>query len=133
MKQYALDTNTISYLLKNNQNVATRLQAASAAGHRLIIPLMVYYEIKRGLLAVNATRKLQDFEQFCEAIGVGELSFDVMDKASHIYAHLQNAGRLVDDGDIIIGAFCIAKNYVLVTNNTRHFQNMSGIQTENWL
>ena len=133
MKRYALDTNTISYLLKDDPAVSARLRAESDGGNDLIIPLMAFYEVKRGLLTAQASRKMRHFEQFCDDLGVGELSYEVLDKAAYIYADLQRIGRLVDDADIILGAFCVVNGYILVTNNTKHFENIDGLQLVDWV
>ena len=53
MKKYALDTNTLSYLLKKDPTVSVRLKDESDTGNRLTIPLMAFYEVKRGLLYSN--------------------------------------------------------------------------------
>jgi predicted nucleic acid-binding protein len=131
MKRYALDTNIVSYLLKENPTVSARLMAESANNH-LTIPLMVYYEVKRGLLAVNSSRKIQLFERFCELLGVEEMDFDVLDKAAYVYNNLRSIGRLVEDADIIIAAFCIVNDCILVTNNTKHFEHIDDLQLVNW-
>jgi len=133
MKNYALDTNTISYLLKENPSVSARMKEESDAGNRLVIPLMAYYEVKRGLLAVKASKKMRHFEQFCDILGVEDMSFDVLDKATYIYDDLRTKGRLVDDADIIIAAFCIVNNCILVTNNIKHFEYIADLQFENWI
>jgi len=109
------------------------MKEESDAGNRLVIPLMAYYEVKRGLLAVKASKKMKHFEQFCNIIGVDDMSFDVLDKAAYIYDDLRTKGRLVDDADIIIAAFCIVNNCVLVTNNIKHFEIIAGLQIENWI
>jgi len=132
MTKYALDTNTISYILKEDATVSVRLKAESDGGNRLMIPLMAYYEVKRGLLAVSSSRKTRYFERFCDALGVEDLTFDVLDKAAYIYDDLRRIGRLVDDADIIIAAFCIVNDCTLVTNNTKHFENVDGLQLVNW-
>ena len=38
----------------------------------------------------------------------------------------------VDDFDLLIGASAIAHDMVLVTNNSKHFERMTGIVIENW-
>jgi len=50
----------------------------------------------------------------------------------NVYAKLKKDGILIDDSDILIGAFCIAHGYILVTDNTRHFERIDGLQIENW-
>ena len=133
MKKFALDTNTISYLLKEDLAVSNRLRAESDGGNGLVIPLIVYYEVKRGLLAVDASRKTQLFEQFCNVLGVDDMSFSVLDKAAHIYDDLRRIGRLIEDADIIIAAFCLVNDCILVTNNTKHFSHIEGLQLVNWM
>jgi len=133
MKKYALDTVTISYLLKEDPTVSARLKKESDAGNLLSIPLMAYYEVKRGLLAVQATRKMSNFERLCDTLGVGALGFDVLDRAAHIYANLRSAGRLIDDADIILAAFCLVNDCILVTDNVQHFDRIDGLQHENWV
>jgi len=132
MKKYALDSNTISYILREDPAVSTHMKEESDAGNRLVIPLMVYYEVKRGLLALKASRKTQHFIRFCALLGIEDMSFDVIDKAAYIYDDLRGIGRLVDDADIIIAAFCIVNDCILVTNNTKHFEHIDSLQLVNW-
>lgn len=133
MKSYALDTNTISYLVKEDPTVSARLKKESDAGSRIVIPPMAYYEIKRGLLAVNSLRKMSHFKRFCEALGVEGISLPVLDKATYVYDELRRAGRLTSDADIIIAAFCIVNDFILVTHNTKHFKDIDGLKTEDWV
>ena len=55
---YALDTNTISFIMKGNETVRERYFEAASKGVQYVIPLMVYYEIKRGLKSNNAGNRL---------------------------------------------------------------------------
>jgi len=62
---YALDTNIISYLLKDDDRVYSRYFDAVSQGNTCIIPLIVYYEVLRGLKASGATIKLVNTHCFC--------------------------------------------------------------------
>jgi len=55
---YALDTNILSFFLKNNRTVIKRVQDVLMLGHEIIIPPMVYYEVRRGLIKKDAHRQL---------------------------------------------------------------------------
>lgn len=46
---------------------------------------------------------------------------------------LEKIGLPIDNFDLLIGATALAHNMTLVTNNTRHFERLSGIKLENWL
>jgi len=44
---YALDSNIVSYLLKNDDAVKRRFQNAVNYNNPYVIPPLVYYEVKR--------------------------------------------------------------------------------------
>jgi len=133
MNTFALDTNIISYLLKMDAHIVEMVSKETSAGHKLIIPPIAYYEIKRGLLAVNATVKMEVFERLCSKNVVGEINRAVLDEAAGLHATLRRAGRPIDDADLLIAAFCIVHEYTLITNNPRHFEHIDGLQLANWI
>lgn len=48
-------------------------------------------------------------------------------------ARLRKDGTLVEDFDLLIGATAVKGGLAMVTENTRHFQNIDGIQLDNWV
>jgi len=129
---YALDTNIISYLLKNDETVIQRYLAENLSDNEIIIPPIVVHEILRGLLARKMNKRLRAFHDFCQDIEIGIFNTEVWVEASHIYANLSQLGKLIDDADLFIAAFCIVNNLTLVTANTRHFENIEGLKFTNW-
>ena len=92
-----------------------------------------YYEIKRGLLSVNATRKLRDFEAIRQTIEMLFLDTqEVFDKAVEIHASLKRKGRPIPDADILIAATAQTQNLILVSADS-HFQWIDDLIVENWL
>lgn len=131
---YVLDTNIITAILKDNEIAKRRMSKAVLAGDEIFVNGISYYEIKRGLLAANATKQLNLFIQFCSKFPVLLLdSMPIFDEAAEIYAHLQKAGALIEDADILIASIVKFKDFILVTNNIAHFQRIQGLKTENWL
>jgi predicted nucleic acid-binding protein len=130
---YALDTNIISYILRGDKNLKSRLRQEELKGNISVIPLMVYYEVKRGLLSKDATGKMKSFEELCAAWEVYDLTKSDMDEAARIYADLRRVGRPIDDGDLLIAAQCITNGYTLVTHNTKHFEGVEGLAVEDWV
>jgi len=129
---YALDTNIITYLLKDNLAVYEGYDNATVDGSRCIIPPVAYYEIKRGLFFSSATSKSNDFDILCRELGVGDMSVEIWNEAAMLYAGLRQKGQLIEDADLFIAAFCIVNNYTLVTNNTKHFEHIDGLRFVNW-
>jgi predicted nucleic acid-binding protein len=133
MNGYALDANTISFLLRKDRRVQNKVYQEANGGKGVIIPAIAYYEVKRGLIDHHATRKIKDFERLCNMIGIDKIDDRTLDKAAEIYAALKKAGQLIEDADILIAASCIVHNYTLVTDNIKHLERIDGLQIENWL
>jgi predicted nucleic acid-binding protein len=93
---------------------------------------MVYFEIKRWLLLINTKRKLSVFEDIYAYAGIGIIDKDILDIAVSVYAELQKKGVSIDDADILIAAYCIKYNHILVTNNIKHFEGINDLQIVNW-
>ena len=132
MSGYALDTNIISFLLRGNRALQDKIYTMANAGHAIVIPSIAFYEVKRGLLDCNATSKLKAFEQLCDALSVDDIGMDTLEAASKVYVSLKQQGQMIDDSDILIGASCIARGHILITDNTRHFDRIDGLSIENW-
>ena len=130
---YALDTNIISYVLNGNTAIAEKLTAVTKAGNKVIIPLLAYHGVRRGLLNDNAVKKMGLFDRLCSRLNVDGLTAKDMDAAAAIYDRRKRIGAIVDDADILIAAQCINNNCTLITNNVRHFKNSDGLIYENWM
>ena len=132
MTTFALDTNIISYLLKDNTQVFKRYRQEIRYGNDIIIPPVAYYEIKRWLLLKNAAKQAKSFEQLYDEFGIGEMPIAVWDEAARLYAIHTKQGTPIGDADILIAAFCIVSGYTLVTHNTKDFENIEGLQLVDW-
>ncbi len=130
---YVLDTNIITVILKDNKKIKQKAQMMMLEGKKIFINGISYYEIKRGLLAINADAKLRKFESLCREFGLVLLdSLDIFDIASEIYADLRQRGNLIKDADILIASMVKHRNFILVSNDT-DFDRIEGIKIENWL
>ncbi|GHV05005.1 tRNA(fMet)-specific endonuclease VapC [Clostridia bacterium] len=129
---YALDTNIISYLLRPDEEVVARYLEATDNGDTCVIPPVAYYEIKRGLLAANATTKMLAFNELCGSVDVGQMPPLAWDEAARIYTINRRRGLVVEDSDVFIAAFCLVNGYTLVTNNTKHFKRVEGLRFVDW-
>jgi predicted nucleic acid-binding protein len=103
------------------------------AGHDVLISPIAYYEVKRGLLAIKAEKRLIEFADLCKTLGVGQLDNSVLDFAVNIYCELKGKKQTIEDADILTAAFCISHNFTLVTHNARHFEGISGLRYCDWV
>ena len=129
---YALDSNIISYMLKNDPQIINSYRQEAAQGHEFIILPIVRYEVERWLLAQKLKKKLIQFQILCEEVGQVEFNRPIWEQATVIYANLTQRGYQIDDADIFIAAFCIVNGYTLITNNIRHFERVDKLLCINW-
>jgi predicted nucleic acid-binding protein len=130
---YALDTNIISYILRGDKELLTKIVSTESPKDRFIIPLIVYYEIRRGLEAGGASVKTAAFDMLCNIIGVEEMSIEDMNTAATIYANCKRRGSPMEDTDLLIAAHSLTRNYTLVTHNIRHFEKVEGLKVVDWV
>ena len=132
MTIFALDTNIISYLLKQDQQVISRMKEVAKLNHGCIIPPVAFYEVKRGLLAANSTKHFRQLEKLLDDFPVGEMPLAAWDEAARLYAIQRQRGNMIEDADLFIAAFCLTGNHTLVTNNIKHFEMIEGLICTNW-
>ncbi len=119
--------------MKSNEKVKRRAQETILLGDDIFINGVSYYEIKRGLLAKDARKQLQFFDQLCKEYGLVLLDNQaIFDRAAEIYAELQRKGELIGDADILIAAITDTRNFTLVSDDG-DFDKIPGLRVENWL
>ena len=130
---YIFDTNMISALMKDDEKVEAKLKEATSDEKAVFMSGVSHYEIKRGLLAVNAIRKLKIYDEIRKQFLMLFLDNEqVFDKAAQIHANLKQRGELIEDADIFIAATALIQNLILVSGDS-HFQRISDLNTENWI
>jgi predicted nucleic acid-binding protein len=132
MNGFALDSNIISFDLKGNVIVKRILDRELDAKTPVLIPPFAYYEVKRGLVNANATTQLLAFDELLKDCPLGKVDDAVFEAAVSIHSALKSKGRICDDMDILIAAFCQTYGLTLVTNNTKHFANIPGLALADW-
>ena len=128
---YTLDTNIISYFLRGDKKIRDKFRDITLNNDSIIINPLAYYEIKRGFYLTAAPTKEKIFNQMCINYRVGQLNDKCLDYAGKLCADLRAYNP--NDADMLIAAFCIVNDYVLVTNNVKHFDKINGLVYENWM
>jgi len=129
---FVLDSNIISFYLRQDQQIIQKVRDMLLSGNEIVISPIAYYEVKRGLLAIKAERRLNEFFALCRIFGVGQFDNSMLDFAADIYCELRNKKQTVEDADILSAAFCKCHNFTLVTHNIKHFVAISGLSYCDW-
>jgi predicted nucleic acid-binding protein len=129
---YAFDTNTIIHLMSGTQSVHDNRDKAKSGGANFFIPPFVNYEILRGLYIKPIPKHERLYDMLLNNCTLGETTLETWKQAARIYAGLHKKHFTVRDSDIIIAAYCIEHGCTLITNNTKDFINIDGLQLVDW-
>lgn len=58
---------------------------------------------------------------------------DTMETFAKERVRLWDAGKKIEDFDLLIGCAAKAKGLVMVTHNTKHFEHIDDIRIEDWV
>jgi len=130
---YVLDTNIVINYLRKEPNVRQNFRNAVMENHDIIIPQVVDYEMQRGFRIVAAPRKENNYKILLQDCAIGEMDAQSWEYAAQVYESLYRKRFTVGELDMLIGAFCLAHDCVLVTNNIDDFKNMGGLKIVDWM
>jgi len=130
-----LDTNICSFIMRERPPaVLARLQQAVELQNGVAISVITYYEMLLGAIGRKASphhaRLVEAFVARLSAI----LPWDrvAAEKAMRVRRDLSAKGTPIGGNDAMIAGHAIAADCVLVTNNTREFSRVAGLQIEDW-
>jgi tRNA(fMet)-specific endonuclease VapC len=132
VKKRLLDTDTLSYILKRREPIATKAREFFLNDGEVVISAITYYEILRGLKFSGAAQQEKVFEEFVSVNPILSVDIDVCRRAAEIHTQLRRAGQLIEDADLLIAATALVNDCVLVTNNTSHYERINNLELENW-
>jgi tRNA(fMet)-specific endonuclease VapC len=128
---YLLDTDTCIYWLKGRQPVRDKLLAVG--WDEVCICVITAAELYYGAYNSNrVSENLGNAEDFIQNLSVLSLTDPALRKYGELKAELRRIGQTIAEFDLLIASVALAKNYILVTNNTRHYERINGLKLENW-
>lgn len=131
MSLLLLDTNTLSYILKNLTPVPAKLDEAVRQGKSFLLASVAHYELTRYLHLKGAHRLLRLYQQLTATWQRCEPSFEDWEEAARLWAERHRAGKGISDPDLLLAVLARKWSATLVTTNTRHFEGL-GIALEDW-
>ncbi|AHJ27017.1 type II toxin-antitoxin system VapC family toxin [Nodularia spumigena CS-584] len=129
---YLLDTDTCIYWIKNINSVRNKIQ--QIGWEQICICNITVAELYFG--AYNSQRVVENLtraENFIRDVEVIALDNQAVKKFGELKAELRKTGQPVADFDLLIASVSLTRNYILVTNNTRHYSRISELKLENWI
>jgi len=128
---YLLDTDTCIYWLRNRQSVRERVR--EVGWNQISICVITVAELYYGAYNSNrVTENLARAEFFIQNLPVLPLNDTALRRFGELKAELRRIGQPIADFDLLIASVALAESYILVTNNTRHYDRIPELQLENW-
>jgi|SRR6266540_4913007 len=128
--KYLLDTDTVSYALRGEGQVAGRITAHKPSS--LCISAITLAELRFGADRKGSRRLHGLIDTFAAAVEVVDFGEDAALEFGRIGTILAEGGTPIGDFDVLIAAHAASLRCTLVTNNVRHFSKVPGLGLENW-
>lgn len=128
---YLLDTDICIYWLKGHQQIREKFLAVG--WDRLIVCAITAAELYYG--AYNSSRVSENLARatlFLQQLSVLPLSDRALRYFGELKAEFRRRGQPLADFDLLIASVALTETRILVTNNTRHYNRIAGLQLENW-
>lgn len=129
---YLLDTNIISYWMRGDKGVISRLKehAPSDLSLSAITLAEIYYGIEK-----SPVRKKERHLKIEKILSLLDLYyFDEMAarKYALIRAQLEGKGVVIGERDIQIASIAMANKLIVVTHNVKEFDRIEKLKVEDW-
>jgi tRNA(fMet)-specific endonuclease VapC len=134
-KEYMLDTCICSFIMREQPvSVIKKLDEISAK-HSIVISAITYAEMRYGCIGKKASTKHKLLvEQFLKCLDtILPWDIDAVDCATKVKKQLSDQGTPIGANDTAIAGHAISQSCILVTNNTREFQRVDGLNIEDWV
>lgn len=129
--KYLLDTNICIHFLRGQFNLIEKFRQVDLDD--CTISEITLAELVFG--AENSPHPQKNhkvIERFSEQVKILPI-FNAIPIYAKEKVRLRAKGLIVSDFDLLIGSTSIANELIMVTENVREFQRMSGIKIENWV
>jgi tRNA(fMet)-specific endonuclease VapC len=127
-----LDTNTCIYLIRRRPKEALQRFERFEVGE-VGVSVITISELRYGVeKSTRPEQNLRALEQFLLPLEVQDFGPEATVSYGRIRASLEERGMPIGPLDTLIAAHALSLGATLVTNNTREFKRVSGLQIEDW-
>lgn len=125
-----LDTNTVSYLIKEHINVVQHILNVPMAS--LCISAITEGDLLFGLAKRPSAKRLHKaVREFLLRVDVLPWNSAVADRYGQVRAKMERHGKILAAFDMLIAAHAIEVGAILITND-KAFQQITGLHLEDW-
>jgi tRNA(fMet)-specific endonuclease VapC len=127
-----LDTNTCIYLIRRRPKEALQRFERFEVGE-VGVSVITVSELRYGVeKSTRPEQNLRALEQFLLPLEVQDFGPEATVSYGRVRASLEERGMPIGPLDTLIAAHALSLGATLVTNNSREFERVSGLQIEDW-
>lgn len=128
---YLIDTDTIIFALRGDKNVLAKFEENKNLP--ISISMITYAELIFGAKrSQNEQKNMIKVNHIRDIYAIEDLNEGVIEVFADVKAKMFEKGIRIEDMDLLIAATAIYNELTLVTNNTKHFENVPNLKLENW-
>lgn len=132
MKETLIDTDILSYYFKDDKKVVKKFEEYIQTYLTINLSIITYYEILSGLRYKDAKKQIQRFENFVSTNNLLFVTKTSVSFSAEKFAELKKKGKITGTSDLLIAGIALEHGLTVVTNNEKHYNNISGLRIENW-
>lgn len=129
--KYLLDTNICIALLRGNKDVARKL-IETGEGNCCLSVITLCELMFGAYYSKHEEQEVPKVKAFTSRFPVIPLA-DFAEEYAIKKVQLRSSGIMIDEFDLLIAATALSGNYILITDNLKHFQRIENLQVENWI
>ncbi|MFK0733338.1 MAG: PIN domain-containing protein [Gloeotrichia echinulata HAB0833] len=128
MKKSLIDTDILSEIRRGkNPKINAKAITYRAIWEQYTISVITITETIRGWRKLNRDDRIQEFLAELSQLEVLHLDQSCAEISGLIQADLEKTGKPIGLADVLIASIAIENNLVLVTGNTKHYQNIQTV------
>lgn len=128
---YLFDTNVCVDILKGHPVVSARVEAVSPAD--CAISTVTVFELAAGVRrCARPEQERKKLNRLFSVIAVLPLDTKAAEDAARIRHELESIGQKIGPYDLLIAGQALSADRILISNNTKEFGRIAGLQLDDW-
>jgi len=129
---YLIDTDILINSIKGNKTINQKIAAYATMPKAISIVTFgeLLYGAKKSTQRDKNTSIVYRLAEIFPIVGITRSTIEAF---ADMKIALDKKGERIEDFDLLVAATALSLNYTLVTNNTKHYKRIEGLQLENWM
>jgi tRNA(fMet)-specific endonuclease VapC len=130
---HLLDTNICIYIINQKyQQVINKFNEYEIGA--IGISTITLAELKYGAYkSKKVEQNLLAIQQFTIPLVIADFDSAAAETYGKIRANLERKGQIIGAFDLLITAYALSRDLIVVTNNVKEFERIEGLKIENWI